>query len=64
MSKLPPEIRFQTARNSMDSVWKIDELLSLIKTEIKAREASEITKTGEDRKKCKNVPRHLTLKCR
>ena len=50
MSKLPPEIRFQIARNSKDSVWKIDELVSVIKIEVKAREASEMTKTSEDRK--------------
>ena len=46
MSKLPPEIRFQIARNSKDSAWKIDELVSVIKIEVKAREASEMTKTS------------------
>ena len=50
MSKLPSEIRLQIARNSKDSVWKIDELLSVIKIEVEAREASEMTKTSEDRK--------------
>ena len=50
MSKLPTEINFQIARNSKGSVWKIDELLSVIKTEVKARELSEMTKTSQDRK--------------
>lgn len=47
MSKLPPKSRFQIARNSKDSVWKTDELLSVIKIEVEAREASEMTKTSE-----------------
>ena len=50
MSKLPSEIRLQIARNSKDSVWKIDELLSVTKIEVEAREASEMTKTSEERK--------------
>ena len=50
MSKLPSEIRLQIARNSKDSVWKIDELLNVIKIEVEVREASEMTKTSEDRK--------------
>ncbi|KAL9961122.1 hypothetical protein ACROYT_G030013 [Oculina patagonica] len=46
---LPPEIRLQIARNSKDSVWKIEELLNVIKVEVEAREASEMTmaKTSE-----------------
>ena len=49
MSKLPSEIRLQIARNSKDSVWKIEELLNVIKVEVEAREASEMTmaKTSE-----------------
>ena len=49
-SELPSEIRWQIARNSKDSLWKIDELLNVIKIEVEAREASEMTKTREDRK--------------
>ena len=45
MSKLPPEIRLQIARNSKASVWKIEELLNVIKIEVEAREASEMTMT-------------------
>ena len=43
MSKLPAEIRLQIARNSKDSVWKIEELLDVIKIEVETREASEMT---------------------
>ena len=50
MSKFLYEIRLQIARNSKDSVWKSDELLNMIKIEVKVREASEMTKTSEDRK--------------
>ena len=45
MSKSPPEIRLQIARNSKASVWKIEELLDVIKIEVEAREASEMTMT-------------------
>ena len=45
MSKLPPEIRLQIVRNSKASVWKIEELLHVIKIEVEAKEASEMTMT-------------------
>ncbi|XP_046864671.1 uncharacterized protein LOC124459195 [Xenia sp. Carnegie-2017] len=41
MTKLPSDIRLQIARKSSGDVWKIDELLDTIKTEIEAREISE-----------------------
>ncbi|XP_046857142.1 uncharacterized protein LOC124450528 [Xenia sp. Carnegie-2017] len=41
MTKLPSDIRLQIARKSSGDVWKIDELLDTIKTEIEARELSE-----------------------
>ncbi|CAB3979329.1 PREDICTED: uncharacterized protein LOC107330089, partial [Paramuricea clavata] len=47
MSKLPNEIRLQIARNSTQDVWKIDELLGIIKKEVEAREASERIKADE-----------------
>ena len=50
MSKLPPEIRLQIARNSKASVCKIEELLHVIKIEVEAREASEMTMTKNKRK--------------
>ena len=43
MSKLPPEIRLQITGNSKDSVWKIEELLNVIKFEVEAWEASDMT---------------------
>ena len=45
MSKLPNDIRLQIARKISKDVWKIDELLEIIKFE-KARELSEATKTS------------------
>ena len=40
----------QIAGNSKDSVWKIEELLNVMKIEVEAREASEMTKTSENNK--------------
>ena len=51
MSKLPKEIRLQVARKSTQEVWKIDELLDIIKKEVEAREATE-------RIKADNTQRH------
>lgn len=44
MFKLLNEIRFEIARKSIIDVWKISELLEIIKGEIEAREASEAIK--------------------
>ncbi len=41
MTKLPSEIPLQIARKSSGDVWKIDELLDTIKTEIEAQEVSD-----------------------
>lgn len=49
MSKLPQNLRLRMARGVKSSVWKIDELLAVIKTEVEARELSEGAKVGEDR---------------
>lgn len=46
MSKLP-EIGIQIARKSTNEVWKIEELLESIKTELEAREASEEIKAKD-----------------
>ena len=40
-TKLPNEIHLQVARKSSVKVWKIDEFLNTIKTEIEMREISE-----------------------
>ena len=48
MSKLPNEIRLEIVRKLTANVWKIEELLKTIKSEIEAREASEAIKAKED----------------
>ena len=40
MSKLPEEICVRVARETMSAVWKIEELLEIIKQEVEAREGS------------------------
>ena len=44
MSKLPQQIRVQIARTTTQEVWKISELLEVIKKEVDAREISESVK--------------------
>ena len=46
MSKLPNDIRLRIARETTSEVWKMDELLDVIKAEVEAREASEGTKVN------------------
>lgn len=46
MSKLPSDVRLEIARKSTNDVWKIDELLDTIKSEIDARESSEGAKSS------------------
>lgn len=41
MAKLPSELRLRIARVAKGSVWKIDELLEVIRQEVKAKEISE-----------------------
>lgn len=41
MSKLASDVRLQIARKNSSEIWKIDELLEAVKTEIEARESSE-----------------------
>ena len=41
MSKLPSEIRLRIARQTSQDVWKLDDLLEVIKVEVEAREISE-----------------------
>ena len=47
MSKLTNEIRLEIARKSTANVWKIEELLETIKSEIEARELRETIKAQE-----------------
>ena len=41
MSKLPHEVRVQVARNTANEVWKMSDLLEVIRHEVDAREISE-----------------------
>ena len=47
MSKLPNEIRLEIVRKLTANVWKIEELLKTIKSEIEARETREAIKAQE-----------------
>ena len=44
MTKLTTELRLRIARESRNDVWEIGELLTLIKQEVEAREATEMVK--------------------
>ena len=46
MSKLPPEIRIQVARNTAREVWEMSDLLEVIRQEVEAREISDGVKTN------------------
>ena len=50
MTKLPSETRLIIARNSEHDVWKIDNLMKTILSEVEAREISERVKTTNERK--------------
>ena len=47
MSKLPPGIRLQIARNTSEEVWKITDLLEVTRKEVEARELSENVRSSE-----------------
>ena len=47
MSKLPPGIRLQIARNTSKEVWKIIDLLEVMRKEVEARELSENVQSSE-----------------
>ena len=49
MSKLPNEIRVRIARETTSAVWKIEELMDVIKREVEAIEVSENVKITDDR---------------
>ena len=48
MSKLPTEIQIQIVRNSTTDVWNIEDLIKIIKNELKAREAGESVKANDN----------------
>ena len=47
MSKLPRGIRLQIARNTSEEVWKITDLLEVMRKEVEARELSEDVRSSE-----------------
>ena len=47
MAKLPVEVRLQVARITTNDVWKIDELIGIIKGEVEAREISDAVRVNE-----------------
>ena len=47
MAKLPANVRLQVARITNKDVWKIEELLKIIKGEVEAREISDTMITNE-----------------
>lgn len=47
MSKLPNENQLQVARNSTNDIWKIEDLLHMIKKEVEAHETSEQVEKNE-----------------
>ena len=47
MAKLPSEVRLQIARVTNKDVWEVEELLQVIKAEVKAREVSDTIKIHE-----------------
>ena len=49
MSKLPPELRIQVARKTADELWKIEDILEIIRKELEAREISESVRTNNPR---------------
>lgn len=51
MSKLPNENQLQVARNSTDDIWKIEDLLHMIKKEVEAHETSEQVEKNESLRK-------------
>ena len=64
MSKLPPEIRIQVARNTAREVWEMSDLLEVIRQEVEAREISDGVKTNVNLEKPKpngNRPTSSTL---
>ena len=47
MSKLPSDVRLQVARVTAKEVWEIQEILTVIKAEVEAREISDTIKINE-----------------
>ena len=59
MTKLPSEIRLQIVRKATNDVWQNNDLLKTIKSEIEAREMSEMTRSNVNEKT--NKPKQATV---
>ena len=65
MTKLPQDLRLRVARETDKEVWEIDELMSQLRKEVEAREATEMIKLHQV--KCpinsgfRNPPKPLLL---
>ena len=59
MTKLPSEIRLQIARKATNDVWQINDLVKTIKSEIEAREMSEMARSNVNEKT--NKPKQTTV---
>ena len=57
MNKLPNDLRMRVARETSGDVWKIDEILEILRKEIEATEASERFKVAERQKHYESLPR-------
>ena len=57
MSKLPAEVRLQVARMTAKDVWKVEELLDIIKSEVEAREISETIRITDLKSSDTSTPR-------
>ena len=51
MTKLPDNIQLRIARETKSDVWKLDDLMKVIRDEVEAREASEGTKVTQGQPK-------------
>ena len=49
ISKLPPELRIQIVRKTADELWKVDDILEIIRKELEAREIRESVRTNNPR---------------
>jgi hypothetical protein len=57
MTKLPNDLRMRIARETSGDVWKIDDILEILRKEIEAREASERFKVAERQNHYEPSPR-------
>ena len=62
MPKLPNEVQVRIAREKKGTVWKIEELMDVIKREVEAREVSESVKITEERNQTPPLCQHKNLK--